>query len=271
MSHHLLGVNPSDKLYRFFADNVKHNHVEVRNFFLILILGYVFSAQVAYAAKYDQLSQKAQQLLTVCQGCHGESFSGQEQFKAPAIAGQSLGYLNRQIDKFRAGTRGGNEGGSKKDSAGRQMANIALTLNDSKSLLEINQYISQLTFIPETSNMNDVLLASVIKANESNSVITAQQLRQGSNYYQGKCGACHGGNAEGNEKMSAPRLNHLSSTYLLRQMASFSNGTRGGRADDKYGRQMAMMAKTSSGQELSNIILFINRAGMKVSVSADHE
>ncbi len=268
MPHHFLFVNLSDKIYRFLTDNRKHQHVERRCFFLILILSYVFSAQMAHAVKYDQLSLKAQQLLTLCQGCHGESLSGQEQFNVPAIAGQSQLYLARQMAKFRSGTRGGSEVGGKKDNAGQQMANIALTLNDPKSLLEINQYISQLTFIAETSNKNDVSQAS---ASESSSAITTQQLKQGSNYYQGKCGACHGGNAEGNDKMSAPRLNHLSSAYLLRQMTSFSNGTRGGRADDKYGRQMAMMAKTSSGQELSNIIMFINRAGRKANVSADHE
>jgi cytochrome c553 len=271
MPPHLSFVNLNDKVNRFLAGNVKHHHVERRSFFLILILSYIFSAQVAHAAKYDLLSLKAQQLLMVCQSCHGENLSGQEQFKAPAIAGQSLDYLNRQIAKFRTGVRGNNGSDNKQDNVGQQMANIALTLNDADSLLEINQYISQLIFVAEASNRHDVSQASITNASERNTAITAQQLRQGSNYYQGKCGACHGGRGEGNDKMSAPRLNHLSSTYILRQMVSFSNGTRGGREDDKYGRQMAMMAKTSSGQELRNIIMFINGEGVEAIVSADHE
>ena len=79
----------------------------------------------------------------------------------------------------------------------------------------------------------------------------------GSRYYQGKCGACHGGTAQGNKSLNAPKLTGLSDVYLLRQMANFSNGLRGYKAEDKLGRQMAMMAKTTSGQELNDIVFYI--------------
>ncbi|WP_158089120.1 c-type cytochrome [Cognaticolwellia mytili] len=195
-------------------------------------------------------------MLTVCKDCHGKNLSGQEMLNAPAIAGQSLLYLTRQIAKFRNGSRGKH----KDDSTGQQMASIAITLNDPESLLEVNQYISRLTFIEEVTNLNTTKATASIS-----------QLRLGSNYYQAKCGACHGGNAQGNDKMLAPRLNHLSPTYLLKQMANFSNATRGGGSDDKYGRQMAMMAKISAGQELDNIIMFINSLTNKIIVSDDNE
>ena len=40
-------------------------------------------------------------------------------------------------------------------------------------------------------------------------------------------------------------------------MSNFSNGIRGYKKEDKLGRQMAMMAKTTSGQELDDIIFYI--------------
>jgi cytochrome c oxidase subunit 2 len=183
---------------------------------------------------------------------------------APALAGQSLSYLNRQITKFRQGSRGGNQA----DSTGQQMANIAATLNDADSLLAVNQYISNLIFQAEINSAPPVSSTQHL-ADDSRKF--AMQLKQGSNYYQGKCGACHGGNGEGNEKMFAPRLNNLSTSYLLKQMKNFSDGSRGAQSDDKYGRQMAMMAKTSSGQELKNIIMYINKIGLKASTGEHRE
>lgn len=254
MSYGLLRVNLSNKYTGFITSKVV-----LRRLFLAFFLTYILSSQVTHARQIDKLSQKSQQVLLVCQGCHGENLSGQAKLNTPALAGQSLNYLNRQMTKFQQGLRGRNE----KDSTGQQMAEIAITLNNSDSLLEINQYISKLPFRAETMAITDQAKRNIPPDNvEKNLAIKAMQLRQGSNYYQGKCGACHGGSAEGNEKMFAPRLNNLSTTYLLKQMKNFSDGIRGDHTDDKYGRQMAMMAKTSTGQELSNIILFIKSKGV---------
>ena len=43
----------------------------------------------------------------------------------------------------------------------------------------------------------------------------------------------------------APRLAGLDGTYLRRQYANYSAGVRGAHPDDRFGRQMAMMATTS--------------------------
>ena len=42
-------------------------------------------------------------------------------------------------------------------------------------------------------------------------------LKNGNNYYQSKCGACHGGKAEGNVALNAPALAFLDAAYLTRQ------------------------------------------------------
>jgi cytochrome c oxidase subunit 2 len=44
-------------------------------------------------------------------------------------------------------------------------------------------------------------------------------------------------------------------------MNNFVQGIRGTHKEDKYGRQMAMMAKTTSGTELQDIIAYISYLG----------
>ena len=55
-------------------------------------------------------------------------------------------------------------------------------------------------------------------------------LHNGNNLYQGKCGACHGGKAEGNPALKSPRLAGLDAAYLKRQFAHFRDGVRGTRS-----------------------------------------
>ena len=66
--------------------------------------------------------------------------------------------------------------------------------------------------------------------------------RNGNNLYQGKCGACHGGRAEGNESLAAPRLAGLDTAYLQRQLSHFARACAARIRHDKYGRQMSLMA-----------------------------
>ena len=87
-------------------------------------------------------------------------------------------------------------------------------------------------------------------------------LHNGNNLYQGKCGACHGGKAEGNPALKAPRLAGLDAAYIKRQFAHFRDGVRGSDPKDTPGRQMAMMAKTlATDRDLDDIIAFIHRQG----------
>ncbi|MCZ6831624.1 MAG: cytochrome c, partial [Gammaproteobacteria bacterium] len=73
------------------------------------------------------------------------------------------------------------------------------------------------------------------------------------------CGACHGGKAQGNPALNAPRLAGLDSAYLKRQYQNYVAGIRGAHADDRYGKQMAMMATLlSTEQDLDDVIAFIH-------------
>jgi cytochrome c oxidase subunit 2 len=151
-----------------------------------------------------------------------------------------VAYLQRQLLNFRTGVRGAH----KDDTYGAQMrAGSQATLPDEKAIAAVTAYIAAL---PRTS----VKPAGKFDA------------RNGNNLYQGKCGACHGGQAEGNEALSAPRLAGLDAAYLKRQHRNFVKGLRGAQPRDRYGKQMALMAATlASEHELDDVIGYIHAAG----------
>ncbi len=185
-------------------------------------------------AESNESKEKGKVLYQQCVACHGQNGEGNETLNTPAIAGQFDWYLTRQINNFAKDIRGAHE----KDTFGLQMLAVAKQLDPQIDIPQLVAYIQSLpvvkTQFTESGNMHN-----------------------GSRYYQGKCGACHGGTAQGNSSLNAPNLTGLSKAYLARQMSNFSNGIRGTKAEDKLGRQMAMMAKTTSGQELNDIIFYI--------------
>jgi len=174
-----------------------------------------------------------QQIYASCAACHGTRAEGNPSLGAPALAGQHLAYLQRQLLNFRTGLRGSH----KDDSYGAQMrAASQVSLRDEKAIAAVATYIAAL---PRT----DMKPAGKFDA------------RNGNNLYQGKCGACHGGQAEGNEALSAPRLAGLDAAYLKRQHRNFGKGLRGAQPQDRYGRQMALMAATlASERDLDDVI-----------------
>ena len=171
--------------------------------------------------------------FALCVSCHGEQAQGNQTLNAPSLAGQSEQYLILQLNKFSQGQRGQHQ----EDALAKQMIPISTGLS-SEDINSLAKYISGLP-------------VAMIKPNSTG------DLKNGSRYYQGKCGACHGGKAQGNSALKAPMLANQNLEYLRKQMQNFAKGIRGGQDDDKYGRQMAMMAKTTSGEELEDILHFI--------------
>ncbi|WP_170309554.1 c-type cytochrome [Litorilituus lipolyticus] len=169
-----------------------------------------------------------------CVACHGDVGQGNSQLKAPALAGLSQKYLTRQLTNFKTGLRGSHE----KDTLGLQMQPFAKAIDNDKDVYLLTSYLANLPIASTEPTIKG-------------------DLKNGSRYYQGKCGACHGGTAQGNESMNAPKLAGQDTDYLKRQMQNFTSGVRGTHADDKLGRQMAMMAKTTSGKELDDILYYI--------------
>jgi len=185
------------------------------------------------AAAGDAESGKA--LYGTCVACHGADGAGNAALNAPGIAGQSESYLTRQLWDFRDGRRGKEPG----DTTGAQMLPMVATLPDGEAIANVSAYIAA---------MPPAQLAATVEGD----VVNGQKL------FTSKCGACHGGQGWGNEALFTPRLTVIGDWYLLRQVAKFQESMRGVHEDAKYGKQMAMMAKTVSEDELNDIAAFLN-------------
>ena len=170
-----------------------------------------------------------------CIACHGEAGQGNAELGAPALAGQGAAYLERQLMNYRSGIRGNTPG----DLQGAQMKVMADTL----AVEDISPMASYLSSLPVT----------VSQASPPG------DLKNGNNFYQAKCGACHGGQAEGNPGLNAPGLAWLDAAYLKQQYLNFRQGVRGAHPEDTYGRQMKMMSTSlPSDEDLEDVIAFMH-------------
>ncbi|WP_286234928.1 c-type cytochrome [Thalassotalea sediminis] len=191
---------------------------------------------LALIASLPLLAKETPKAYAQCIACHGENGEGNAALSSPAIAGLSEQYLSRQLKNYASGKRGYESA----DSYGQQMAAISKSLDLNKDVPELAKYIATL---PKPTIEQKV----------------SGDLKNGHRYYHAKCGACHGGQGQGNSSFKAPKLAGQHFDYLARQMQNFSQGMRGKHPDDKYGRQMAMMARTVSDKELADILFFISQ------------
>lgn len=185
------------------------------------------------------VAAEGDKLFASCAACHGSKGEGNATLNAPAIAGQDAAYIERQLLNFRNRRRGTH----KSDVFGAQMQAAATVLPDDAAVAKVASYVAGLpkTFVAKPASGN---------------------LHNGKNLYNGKCGACHGGVAEGNQALKSPRLAGLDAGYLKLQFTHFRDGVRGIDPQDTPGRQMAMMAKTLPAQrDLDDIIAFIHQQG----------
>jgi cytochrome c oxidase subunit 2 len=181
----------------------------------------------------------AEKLYASCIACHGGKAEGNSTMNAPAIAGQDAAYLERQLRNFRSDRRGVHES----DTLGAQMRAVATALADDAAVAKVAGYVASLPKTVKTAPARG-------------------DLRNGNNLYHGKCGACHGGAAEGNPALKAPRLAGLDATYIKRQFVNFRDGMRGAHPQDTPGRQMAMMARTlPTERDLDDVVAFIQQQG----------
>lgn len=77
-------------------------------------------------------------LFGTCLACHGPAALGNEQFKAPPLAGQADWYLLAQLTKFKDGVRGTNPA----DTAGALMRPMAMTLADEQAMKNVVAHIT---------------------------------------------------------------------------------------------------------------------------------
>lgn len=199
---------------------------------LLLLIGLAHCAPI-FANEADGSA-----LYAACVSCHGAQAEGNPAMQAPALAGLNADYLSRQLQHFKAGQRGGDPA----DTVAAPMRAMAATLVDEHAVTAVATYLAGLPL-------------PVIKPSLTGNVAL------GSRLYQAKCGACHGGKAEGNPAMNTPRLRQQHDSYLQRQVVHFRQGVRGSDPTDRYGKQMKMMAATVNDAELLDVFAYISSLG----------
>jgi cytochrome c oxidase subunit 2 len=201
--------------------------------FRLSLLSLIAAFLPATAVAGDADAGKA--LYAPCVACHGPHGEGNTALNSPGVAGQSESYLIRQLWDFKKGNRGAAEG----DTIGAQMRPMAMALPDGQAIANVAAYLASLP-------------ASKPAATVEGDVDSGHKL------YMSKCGACHGGQGWGNEALYTPRLTIIGDSYLIRQVKNFQNGLRGAHQDAQFGKQMAMMAKVVTEDELFDIAAFLN-------------
>ena len=205
-------------------------------FILILAVLWMPSA----SAQADIAAGKA--AYGVCTACHGANGEGNESMNSPVLAGLDTAYLTRQLTHFKSGVRGSDAS----DTLGMQMRGMAATLADDAAVANVSAYIASLPVVAVSADSAEA------------------DLRNGENQYNAACGACHGGKAQGNLALNAPRLAGQMRAYTERQYRNFGAGIRGTHPDDRYGRQMKMMASMlGSEKDIADVMAFIQSQGAK--------
>ena len=163
---------------------------------------------------------------THCAQCHGASGQGNDALGAPNLTRLSAAYIQRQLEGFRAGWR-------QSDDSYTQTMMAAIASLDAPVLASATSAIDAFPDINGTGGATQ----------------TGNTAR-GKDLYNAYCSACHGTNAIGNDALGAPNLLGLSQNYLRRQYLHFAEGRRGGHPDDRYGQQVARLARALKDPQL---------------------
>ncbi len=171
----------------------------------------------------------------VCAACHGANGGGKEELHSPSISGLPTWYLEEQVKKFRAGSRGFHP----EDLPGQQMRAISLTLTDAQ-IAEAAATVASMPSHPTEPPPPgfDLALARVRYANE--------------------CMECHRYNGKGEIVFHSAPLVTLNRSYLRRQLLNYRSGRRGATGGDLYGAKMVENMKQLSDAEID---LFVNYIG----------
>ncbi len=199
---------------------------------LLIFIATFFLVQMAQA-EADAAAGKA--AYASCVACHGANGEGSEALNSPVLAGLDAAYLSRQLNHFKTGIRGASG-----DILGMQMRSMVGLLADDNAVANVSAYIASMPIAFTEADAGEA------------------DLRNGENQYNAACGACHGGQAQGNPALHAPRLAGQHIAYVKRQLQNFASGIRGDHPEDRYGRQMKMMANMlNSDKDIADVMAFI--------------
>ena len=159
--------------------------------------------------------------VAACESCHGTDGRGNPRIDAPALAGLSAAYLERQIDGFRRGYRGSHPD----DVEGLEMRPMVEGHADA----DLAAVAAWLAALPVPRPAGDAVTTGPETARGDP--------ERGQTLYAA-CAVCHGRSAEGNDALGAPRLAGQARWYTARQLRKFIDGVRGSHPDDTSGASM---------------------------------
>lgn len=171
----------------------------------------------------------------VCAACHGGNGEGKEELHSPSITGLPTWYLEEQVRKFRAGSRGFHP----EDLPGQQMRAISLTLSDAQ--------------IAEAAATVAAMPIRLTEPPPPGFDLEAARYR-----YANECMECHRYNGKGEIVFHSAPLISLNRSYLRRQLMNYRGGRRGATEGDLYGAKMVENMKNLSDEEIE---LFVNYIG----------
>jgi cytochrome c553 len=177
---------------------------------------------------------RGQDVFETCVPCHNADGSGNPEIGAPNIAGMKAWYVERELEKFRAGVRGMHFS----DIEGMRMRPMALSLTSEDDVKAVSHYVETLAPVRHASS-----LPGDPKAGEA---------------LYATCGACHGDSGAGNQDLSAPRIAGVDDWYLATELRKFRSGVRGTSPKDREGRLMRPMARTLADEDaIRNVVAYV--------------
>ena len=180
--------------------------------------------------------ERGEALFDLCSQCHEPDGRGAQPLGAPAIAGLDQWYVLSQLQKFRSGGRGRHFD----DIEGMRMRPMSMTLASDEDVNSVAAYVASMP------------------VKQPAPVLTGGDAARGQQLYA-PCAACHGAKAEGNQAVRGPALSRLDDWYLLRQLAKFKTGVRGGNpALDQDGAVMRGMSSVlANDQAVRDVVAYI--------------
>ena len=175
---------------------------------------------------------RGQELFALCTQCHLKDGGGNHVALAPAIAGLPQWYVYSQIQKFRAGQRGGHFD----DIAGMRMRPMSLALKDDADVTAVAAYVASLPPV------------------KTKPALTGGDAARGQALYA-PCAACHAPDGSGNAVVLGPPLRNSNDWYQLTQLSNFRAKVRGAKPGDTTGALMGPMANTLPDEQAMRDVL----------------
>lgn len=185
---------------------------------------------------------RGEDVYGTCAPCHGTFGEGNEELRAPAIAGLPEWYILSQIDGFDNGFRGNHP----QDTIGIRMKSMARALDLEGDMEAVATYIASIPRVQRPATLGGDPAA-------------------GEEVYATVCAGCHFPDAGGFEASQAPPLVGQHDWYMLNQFHKYVDGWRGAHPADTWGYTMAESTGRVTEEDMINAIAYIQSLPVEVS------